>query len=208
MRVFSAHKKGTTYSCAKVIIATTIDSVLKLVPGASLKNSIYQQVRGQPFLRLYAKFSKSSIPVIKHYVPTNTVVPGPLHRIIPYGENQGIYMIAYTDNEGATVLKDKLENTPENRDFFCRLLEISLGIPENTLKITSLLDFYWPIGTHYYTPLKGNFKNRTEFIREAQHPAPGMLIVGEMISENQGWTQGALESVERVVTKKWSTTPC
>jgi len=201
-------KKGTTYSCNKVIIATTIDSVLKLVPGASLKNSIYQQIRGQPFLRLYAKFSKSSIPVMKHYVPINTVVPGPLHRIIPYGENQGIYMIAYTDNEGATVLKDKLENTPENRDFFCRLLEVSLGIPENTIKITSLLDFYWPIGTHYYIPLKGNFKNRSEFIREAQHPTPGMLIVGEMISKNQGWTQGALESVEKVVTPKWITTHC
>ena len=35
-----------------------------------------------------------------------------------------------------------------------------------------------------------------------------MLIVGEMISENQGWTQGALDSVEKVVTQKWVTTPC
>jgi len=30
-----------------------------------------------------------------------------------------------------------------------------------------------------------------------------MLVVGEMISMNQGWVQGALESVEAVVTKKW-----
>jgi monoamine oxidase len=32
---------------------------------------------------------------------------------------------------------------------------------------------------------------------------PNMLIVGEMISNNQGWTQGALESVKAVVSKKW-----
>jgi hypothetical protein len=30
-----------------------------------------------------------------------------------------------------------------------------------------------------------------------------MLIVGEMISMNQGWTEGALESVDAVVTKQW-----
>jgi len=30
-----------------------------------------------------------------------------------------------------------------------------------------------------------------------------MLVVGEMISMNQGWTQGALESVKMGLTKKW-----
>jgi hypothetical protein len=200
-------KKGTTYSCGKVIIATTIESVLKLVPGASNKNSIYQQIRGQPFLRVYAKFAKSSIPVMKHYVPGTTIVPGPLHKIIPFDPDTGIYMIAYTDNEGAVELKEHLENIPKNRELFCQLLEISLGIPENTLTITSLLDFYWSVGTHYYMPLKDDFKNREEFIREAQHPMPGMVIVGEMIGINQGWVEGALDSVEKVVTQKWITTP-
>ena len=201
-------KKGTTYSCNKVVLATTIESVLKLIPGASNKNSIYQQIRGQPFLRVYAKFSKSSIPLMKRYVSTNTIVPGPLHRIIPFEPDTGIYMIAYTDNEGALELKPHLENTPLNREIFCRLLEVSLDIPDNALKITSLLDFYWSVGTHYYTPLKGNFKNRAEFIREAQHPTPGMLIVGEMIALNQGWVEGALDSVNKVVTPKWITTHC
>jgi hypothetical protein len=117
-------------------------------------------------------------------------------------------MIAYTDNEGAIELKEHLDNIPKNRELFCRLLEISLDIPENTLTISSLLDFYWSIGTHYYTPLKDGFKNREEFIREAQHPMPGMVIVGEMIGLNQGWVEGALDSVEKVVTQKWITTPC
>lgn len=201
-------ENGKTFSCNKVIMATTITSVRNLVPGAKNKYSIYQQIHGQPFLRLYAKFSKASIPIMRTYVPTITIVPGPLHKIVPYDSNEGIYMIAYTDNDGARELKDHITNSPANRDFFCRLVEISLGMREDTLKITSMLDFYWPIGTHYYGPLSDEYSTRNEFIRKAQHPMRGMLVVGEMISENQGWTEGALESVEKVVTKKWVTTHC
>lgn len=189
--------------CNKVILATTITSVLKLVPGASNKNSIYQQIHGQPFLRLYGKFSKASIPIIQEYVQGVTVVPGPLKKIIPMDQNKGVYMIAYTDNEDAVLLKNRLENTPKNRDYFCDLLEEALGIPKGSLQLNAIMDFYWPIGTHYYKPLRGPFKNRKDFIAHAQHPMPGMIVVGEMVSLNQGWVEGALESVVSVVNKKW-----
>jgi hypothetical protein len=196
-------EQGPTYSCNKVIIATTIKSVLKIVPGASDKNSIYQQIHGQTFLRVYGKFSKSSASIMKQLVTGQTIVPGPLKKIIPMDTEKGVYMIAYTDNEDAISLKKYLENTPENRNIFCELLELSLGIPVGTLQLNAISDYYWPIGTHYYEPLHGPYKNRNEFIKTAQHPVPGMLVVGEMISKNQGWTQGALESVDAVVTKKW-----
>lgn len=199
--------KNVSYSCNKVILATTIPSVLKLVPGANHKNSIYQQIHGQPFLRLYGKFSKQSAQIMKEYVPNLTIVPGPLQKIIPVDSDNGVYMIAYSDNEDAKILKPSLENTPENREYFCNLLELSLGIPNETLHLNAILDFYWPVGTHYYAPLPNNFKNRKEFIKKAQTPLPCMLVVGEMISMNQGWTQGALESVEAVVTEKWVKTP-
>jgi len=196
-------EQGPTYSCNKVIIATTIKSVLKIVPGAADKNSIYQQIHGQTFLRVYGKFSKSSASIMKQLVTGQTIVPGPLKKIIPMDTEKGVYMIAYTDNEDAISLKKYLENTPENRNIFCELLELSLGIPKGALQLNAIADYYWPIGTHYYEPLRGPYKNRNEFIKTAQHPMPGMLVVGEMISKNQGWTQGALESVDAVVTKKW-----
>ena len=201
-------EQGPTYSCNKVIIATTIKSVLKIVPGASDKNSIYQQIHGQTFLRVYGKFSKASASIMKQLVTQQTIVPGPLKKIIPMDTEKGVYMIAYTDNEDAISLKKYLENTPENRNIFCELLELSLGIPVGTLHLNAISDYYWPIGTHYYEPLRGPYKNRNEFIKAAQHPMPGMLVVGEMISKNQGWTQGALESVDAVVTKKWVDKHC
>ena len=146
---------------------------------------------------------------MKQYVKGYTIVEGPLQKIIPMDPSKGVYMIAYSDNASAISLKDHLENTPENRSYFEDLLEQSLGIEEESLKINALLDFYWAEGTHYYEPLKGPYKNRTEFINAAQHPDKNILVVGEVISKHQGWVEGALESVDTVLNKKWlSNKPC
>jgi hypothetical protein len=185
-------------------LATTISSVKKLLPN----DPIYQQIHGQTFLRLYGKFTKSSTEIVKQYVPGYTIIPGPLKKIIPMNPDKGVYMIAYSDNEDAKYLNDRLTNTQKNRDYFCELLEEALGIPKGALNLIAIKDYYWPIGTHYYEPLHGSFKNRKDFIKKAQIPMPGILVVGEMISMNQGWTQGALESVEAVVTKKWVDMSC
>ena len=42
-------------------------------------------------------------------------------------------------------------------------------------------------------------KNRKDFINKAQHPEDGMLVVGEAVSRDQGWVEGALESVNIVL---------
>ena len=192
-------EKGVKYYCGKVIIATTITGIHKLLP----QYKIYNQIKPQPFLRLYAKFPKASALIMRQLVPTYTIVSGPLQKIIPMSLDKGVYMIAYSDNKNALLLKDHLENNAKNRDFFCDLLEKTLGIPTNTLQITALLNFYWPVGTHYYTPLDHKF--RREFIDKAQHPMPNMLVVGEVVAENQGWTEGALDSVKKVLTKQFLT---
>jgi hypothetical protein len=197
-------KNGKKYLCNKVIIGTTIDTVRKLLP-----NPIYNDIEGQSFLRLYAKFTKKSIPVLKEYVKEITYLPGPLQRMIPMDPDNGVYMIAYNDNENTLALKNYLENTKENRELYESLVEKSLGIPRGSLHIIALKDYYWPIATHYYKPLNTNiYKNREEFIYKAQHPEDGILVVGEAVSRDQGWTKGALESVKAVLTKKWIKMPC
>jgi hypothetical protein len=122
--------------------------------------------------------------------------------------NKGVYMIAYSDNYYALLQKNYLKNTLENRDLYCDLLEESLGIPKGELKITAIKDYYWPIGTHYYEPLRGLFKTRKEFVYSAQHPEKGMLVVGEVVSRDQGWTEGALESVKAVLDERWVINDC
>lgn len=196
------------YHSNKVIIATTISGIKKLVPGASDKKSLYQQIHGQTFLRLYAKFDKKSSEIMKKYVPNYTIVPGPLQKIIPMDANKGVYMIAYSDNMCAIIQQKYLKNTPENRDLYCDLIEQSLGIPKGTLKIVAMKDYYWPIGTHYYESLKGKFNDRKDFVYQAQHPEKCMLVVGEVVTRHTGWVEGALESVEAAVTKEWIKKEC
>jgi len=196
-------ENGEKYLCNRVIIATTIDTVKNLLPNYK----IYNQIKGQPFLRLYAKFDKKSTDILKNYVSHYTIVPGPLQKIIPINHNKGIYMIAYSDNDNAVILKDNLKNTPENRELFSELVEKSLGIHEK-LHIIAIKDFYWPIGTHYYTPLNNAYSSRQDFLYKAQHPQKGMLVVGEAFSRYQGWVEGALESVETVLNKKWIENMC
>lgn len=190
------------YSAKKVILATTISGIRTLLP----EFSIYKEIEGQPFLRVYGKFDKKSTHVMSEFVKGTTIVPGHLQKIIPIDSEKGIYMIAYSDNKHAMYLKPYLENTEQNRHFFCQIVEQSLGIPISGggLKLISMKPYFWDIGTHYYKPLNKRFyKTRTEFINHAQHPVKDVLVVGEVVSFQQGWTEGALESVQSTVTKKW-----
>lgn len=199
-------EQGLKYYCNKIILATTITGIHKLLVQILNKSqfSIYNYIKGQPFLRLYAKFPKASSDIMRKYAPTYTIVSGPLQKIIPMSAEKGVYMIAYSDNANAEILKVRLKNTVKNRVFFAKMLEEALNIETNSLQITALLDFYWPVGTHYYSPLPKNMSmSRSEFIHKAQHPLPNVLVVGEVVAENQGWTEGALDSVTKTVTKKW-----
>lgn len=56
--------------------------------------------------------------------------------------------------------------------------------------------------------LKGDFKNRNDFINKAQHPEKCMLVVGEVVSTYQGWIEGALESVNKALSDKWINEIC
>jgi hypothetical protein len=199
--LFEKNNRLVDIHTRKLVIATDIDSALELIPGAKSKHSLYKHIKGQPFLRLYGKFTRGSIPVLKKYISGLTVVPGPLQKIIPMNPDKGVYMISYSDNQRTLALLKYLENTVENRDKMCRLLEKSLGIPkeECILEMTDMMECYWRVGTHYYQPLGAPFTTRQEFIKQVQHPHPNMVVVGEMVALNQGWVEGALDSVERVI---------
>jgi len=180
----------------RIIVATTIKSLRKLFP----EYPIYREIEGQPYLRIYGKFSKTSLPILKESVKTYTVIPGILQKIIPINPEKGVYMIVYNDNQNAYFLRNKLENTEKNRDFYERNLEKSLALPKNSLKLIAIKSYYWEIGTHYYKPLdRLQYKSRNQFIKEAQNPAENILVVGEVVSRKQGWTEGALESVNNIL---------
>lgn len=187
----------TIYNCHTIIVATTIDTLRSLFP----QHSIYSQIEGQPFIRIYGKFTKRSAMIIQQHVSKMTIVRGILQKIIPINPTKGVYMIAYSDNKYANALLELSENTDDNRQELCRLLEKALNIQPNELDLIAIKSYYWHIGTHYYKPLS-YAATRKKFIDIAQHPANNILVVGEVVSRNQGWVEGALQSVNDVLLPK------
>jgi hypothetical protein len=177
--------------CNRVILATTVEVVQKLLPEISL----YQHIVGQPFLRIYGRFSKSCRDVMREKVATTTIVPGPLHKLIPIRND--VYMIAYTDNADAKRVEQALKTSSSTLPTMCRLLERALDLPTGSLKLDDMVVIPWEIGTHFFKKLPVGFSSRRAFVKAAQRPYPNITVVGEMVSFNhQGWVEGCLESVE------------
>jgi hypothetical protein len=196
--IYKITTNNKTYYAKKIIIGSTIDTIKKLIKN---NNSLYNNIGGQPFLRIYGLFDKKCIPILKNAVNSTTIVNSPLYKIIPINPDKGIYMIVYNDNKGSIALKKYIKNIPANRKYLSKMVSKSLGITQ-VCKLKDIKSFYWNIGTHYYKPLKNlKFSNRNEYIKMAQNPEKNMYVVGEMISHKQGWTEGAIESVEKIIYK-------
>ena len=193
-------ESGKKFYAKQVVIATTINQMHKLIPGANVKSSPYQEICSQPFIRLYGKFDKESTQIIKQLVPTYTVVPGPLQKIIPINQEKGIYMLAYSDNANALELENLITNTERNRKILQKLIKTALGIDED-LKLIAIKGYFWSEGTHYYKPLDTRYKTRKTFLKYIQNPHKGLYVVGEAVSRYQGWVEGGLQSVHTILHK-------
>lgn len=181
------HTDNHLYIYKKLVIATTISSIEKL-----LKIPMYKQIKAQPFLRIYAKINSEYIDIIKEKVPKMLIVSTLLYKIIPINPNKGIYMIGYTDNNGAETLNKHIKD----KKYIEEMLAKSIDVPK--IVIDKIKHYYWKEGTHYFKPYKFN---KTEFINKAQHPKNNIFVVGECISEDQGWTEGAITSVNNIIDK-------
>ena len=187
--IFSLLSQNHIYKTNNIIIATTISTIKKLLPTYN----IYNNIKTNSFLRIYAKFSKKTTLIIKKYVSKYTVVNTKLQKIIPINPDKGIYMIGYCDNKNADYLIKKINNIK----YFENLIKKSFNIKSN-IKIKKIKEFFWKEGTHYYTKLENKYKNRKDFIKKAQHPCDNIYVVGEVVALNQGWTNSALLSCNNV----------
>jgi hypothetical protein len=139
---------------------------------------------------------------------TSVIVNNQVKRIIPINLDSGIYMVVYSDNSNAEYMKEHVQgNDSKSREWLCRKLEQALGLPLDTLNMTAIKKYYWHEGTHYYIPFGENIGSTTRehsflayetWITKAKNPEGGIYVVGEMISRDQGWVEGALQSVENV----------
>ena len=149
--------------------------------------NIYLDIPPQPFCRYYIKIDKEKSREFVENIKGFTIVKPPLQKIIKFTDE--VYMISYSDNKSAKYIHS-LDS-----------VEIEKLVYDTTgykIKILDKLVFYFDVGTHYYKPLNKKWKDRDEFIDYVQNPEDGIYVIGEAVSRNQGWTEGALESVKNI----------
>jgi len=210
--IYTNNNGSLPFLTKRIIIATNINTVKKIIPKNLVpkinNENLLNIIHGQPFLRTYGSFSGESKKILDKLIPHTIIVPGPLHKIIPMSstDKKSIFMIAYSDNEDAM----KLKKYKDDKTKMCKILEKTFELDEK-LVMDDIVSFYWDIGTHYFAPSekinipRNDFIEKVQFIRgmpDGESPranTPNIFIVGEMISRNQGWVEGALESVENIL---------
>lgn len=140
---------------------------------------VHEQVGYNSFMRMYAYYGGASDGPLGLHKSGTTYLDNILQKSIVVSPR--VRMISYSDNHHADAVKKASD---------ADLQELTGGAV-----FSDSVRFYWKRGTHYYRPLAPEYRDRDEFIRRAQNPEPGVFLVGECISRNQGWTEGALESV-------------
>ena len=202
-RIRSAVAKKS-WLAKQVVMATPAYVTAQLVRSVAptLARQIRQNVHSQPFIRVYVQFSEKTSAMLAKYIKGYTVLTGEtwceLQKIIPMNPAKGVYMIAYADSGSAEKLRDV------RRQDIRRLVRDSVLALEGAEKdkvpveIIDMRSFYFAEGTHSFSPLPETYPSRDAFLDEIYQPAelPGVHLVNEAFSRNQGWVEGALESVE------------
>lgn len=162
----TVHAGNKTYEGKDIFVGVTANSLRTLFPGH------FQGLHSQPFLRVYGLLNKE-LPISGY-----TVVGRPLQKVIPIGDR--VYMVSYTDNECALLLKNKGKKAIE------RMLQEAFDDPD--IRIQRMLRHFWKEGTHYWEP-------------NADRKMPkGIHFIGEAVNDEQGWTGPAIRELGRVIT--------
>jgi|688.fasta_scaffold196064_2 monoamine oxidase len=183
---FKVQTTNRVYVCKRLILAVPTRIVAQLVPEFA---ELYRLIPDQPFLRIYAQFDPESAKILEQAIQGTTIVSNALQKIIPIRKDKGVYMIAYGDNTNA------LQARMFTKRKIVELLQMEFGITYS-LRILNLKRYFWKTGTHYYRPHPENISQHI-FV----HPESNLYVIGESVSFNQGWVEGALESVKRAIRK-------
>jgi glycine/D-amino acid oxidase-like deaminating enzyme len=187
-----ADEKPFTYHAKHVIIATCRCSLGKfsVLRGAPL----LKQLATSPLLRIYAKYPPNKSGKIWFEDIPKTVTSNPLRYVIPINPKTGLIMISYTDGDDTKHWKD-LDDRALETEIQAQAKAL---FPEKDIsKPTYLQKHYWGGGCTYWLPGKYDIETAS---KEAMNPSKNVYVVGESISLQQAWIEGALESAETLLS--------
>lgn len=180
-----------------VVLGVAVPELRKLLPVSV--RSTYDVLRCQPFLRVYAHVRIRQSPDWVRAVRTMTIVGRPIQKIIPMSDEKDgvrLYMIAYCDNASTRKVLSGLGQCPRAWETALRDAVGGGGLVVSIERVRAVT--HWACGTHYFAPCCTNEATFRSMLATLQRPTSGIVVVGEAVSAHQGWTEGALSSVDAV----------
>jgi hypothetical protein len=190
---FNYYIINNKYKTKNIIFAITINNLQKIINQTKIININYNKYIGSiKFLRIYTYHKLGHNLDIPRY----NIVDNEIEKIIVMSDKT--LMISYSDNTNAEYwlqLYKKGKKTLINK-----LIEMFKLTTNKDIIIDDIYFAYWEEGVHYFNPTKDqSLKN---IINMLSNPCDNIYVIGEMISYRQGWVEGALESVNRLILSK------
>ncbi len=194
MKVVSINKENNIYKIItdnneylskKIIFATTLKPLMKL--SKNIININYKKYLGTvPFARIYCYFKNGYNTNLAHF----TIINNKLQKIVVI--NDKILMASYSDSYNALYWK-KVSLLDKKKQISI----VSKYLKESKVEghIDDVIIIFWDEGVHYYKPTK----NLDKTIKDLSHPEKNIYVVGEMVSYKQGWVEGCIESINRIL---------
>ena len=182
------------YTAPRVVLAVPARPAVRLLARSGYQENatLLKQVRGQPFVRAYVRFTGPE-NVVERNVGDEIVCAGPFRKVIQMDKDKRVYMVAYCDNTH-TRFWNRLQRMPK-RSAIAEVRTALTRLFGGTFSLDDLVIYAHRDATHYYTPLPEPYTTRQEFIHDAVHIDRGFTMIGEAVALNQGWTNSALGTV-------------
>jgi len=185
--IFNVITKDNIYECKKIIFATSLKPLIKLSKNI-LKIDYKKYIGSVPFVRIYCYYKNGYSSNLSHF----TIVENKLQKIIKMNDN--VLMASYSDSLNALYWY-KISKLSKDK----QIKMVNKYLSEYNIKgtINDIVIAFWDEGVHYYKPIKHLHKT----IKKLSKPDKNVYVVGEMISYKQGWVEGCIESVNRIIKK-------
>jgi hypothetical protein len=140
-----------------------------------------------PFVKIFS-YHPDGIPIKKP-----TVVQSMVKKLFPITDK--IMLATYADTKDAEKIF-KMRDSESNREKQNKMVqnwlekELKKELGDKFTRISDIRSQFWETGTHAFIP-KAEYPSKG-FHKYKNH---NIWLIGEMVSNHQGWTEGCLESV-------------
>jgi protoporphyrinogen oxidase len=188
---FIVKSSSAGYITKNIIMATTLKPLNRLI---RMKDWSYKDMIGTvPFVRIYV-WNKTAILKDSNSIPHYFHVDNELQKIIKIDKN--VLMASYSDNLNAKYWIG-INKLPVRKIIKIVQEKLQQVLPDNINKIEDIIVVTWDEGVHYYKPHTIDFD---KLLNKLANPMKGVQVVGEIVSKKVGWVEGAVESVDRILS--------